>query len=183
MTAVRKFTVHGTATTETEIVVTVDNDICYRGPASSGEIFSFNTPVDLHGKVLININVASGQLILNNTTVTYPAVINNVNGYVSFEQPIQHPRLGLDLDELNNITLAAGEAISYYHITFNGPNYWQVSLDQDVDPGTVVNIGDIRTAEVSSFMRPVFDYTPYPCSAKDPKDLVDLKSRILTELI
>lgn len=183
MTAIRKFTVYGTVTPGTTIKVLVDGDVCKDGPVESDEIFSFYTGVDLHGKVNVSINVVSGKLVLGLTTVTYPAIINNVAGYVNFEQPIKYPMLDLNLNELKSIMLLSDESINYYHITLNGPDYWQVTVDAGIEPGTNLDIGNITTNQVSSFMKPIFNYTPLPCSAKDPADLEALKSRILAELI
>lgn len=182
MTAVRKFTVYGTVTPNTDIKVLVDSDICKDGIVDTEEIFSFYTSVDLHGKVDVTINVLSGSLVLTNTVVTYPAIINNTVGFVNFDQPIKNPMLDSNLVELENISLAAGESIRYYHITLNGPDYWQVNVDTSVEVGTNLDIGNITTNQVSSFMQPIFHYTPLPCSAKDPADLIALKSRILSEL-
>jgi len=174
----RKFLVYGVATPDAEFTVLANNKEC---TSTGNELFSFLTSHTLHGKIDIDISVTRGCITIGKTIVRYPAYINNTSGYVHFEQPIRNPYIANN-KELDNITISAGERLSYSHITFNGPDHWEVTMDIDAYPGIDLDIGNI-VDPVSDFMQPIFFYEPLPNSAKNPKDLEQLKSRIFSKLI
>lgn len=176
----RTFSVYGTSTPDAEFVVTVNGIRCF---SHGTELFSFNTSHKLHGKVEVTIAVATGSVTVGTTIVQYPAVINGVSGYVHFEQPIRCPYVDNLGNELGSITLNSGDTITYNHITFNGPDYWEVDMvDVDAYPGLDLDVGNI-VDRVSNFMRPIFSYDPLPNSAKNIEDLMLLKSRIFPKLV
>lgn len=171
--------VYGTAVPDTEFTATVNGIECF---SEGTELFSFDTDHKLHDKIAVTIAVVKGSVTVGQTVVRYPALINGVDGFVHFEQPIKNPYCDDTGVELDAIVVAAGNTFTYNHITFNGPAYWEVTMDVDAYPGLDINVGNI-VDPVSDFMRPVFLYDPLPNSAKNIQDLILLKSRIFPKLV
>lgn len=162
---IRTLKIHGHYEPDTDIQVTVDGvpaDNILQGPV----LYSFNTSSELHGKATTRIEVISGKITLGDITATYPAVVNGVEGLISFIQPIECP-LVTYTDKLNIIpkylTLTAPSTIEFDHLMLNGPSRLIITGAVGIDPGGDMFVGDLRNPpppNVSVFQD--YQYTPKP---------------------
>ena len=139
----RTFHLHGSAN-DSAGAVTVDGVAVHNGLFEDGILFEFLTDSTLHGKVDVMVSMAYGSITIDRVTVTYPAVIGGMQGFVSFPHPITQPlqphRLPLAID-------GGVECSLYMH---NGPMVWSV----DSSPQRYMNIENIQEAFQSGLIKP-----------------------------
>jgi hypothetical protein len=139
-------------------------------------IYSVESPCQIHGGIKVKLTVLSGSITLGRTIVQYPAVLKetpSTRGSVWFYQPISDPKFSvvingsspprskedIDLGGEWHYHLNKGNVIEYTHLAYNGPGYWIVTDNVDVDQfqttGIFVNIQDLV---------PVWEYPYHPPS-------------------
>lgn len=161
----RTLRVHGQATNNTFLKVTVDDTVVKEGLVVD-ELYSFTTSTEFHGKATIRITVVSGEVTITNVTSTYPAVFNNdVDGFLTFRQPILNPFVvNKKLVDINTIKLKTGDTFEYDHLMFNGPHFFVVHTHKDVHQGDIVKIGDFLTGQskLGPNLYPIIGYDWFP---------------------
>jgi hypothetical protein len=161
----RTLKIYGSYDIGTDIRVTIDGvpaDNILQGTV----LYSFDTSSELHGKATTHIEVISGKITLGDVTATYPAVINGVEGLISFIQPIENP-LVTYTDKLTtipkNLTLTAPSTIEFDHLMLNGPSRLIITGAVSIDPGGNIFVGDLRNPPPPNVsVHQDYQYTPKP---------------------
>jgi len=113
-------------------------------------LYSYTTESEFHGSYDIRIQVFEGSITLEKCLVTYPAILNNSPGSITFEQPIQSPLYKLVGDTITPqpfpIQIYRGE-VKFKQLMFNGPNHFIVKVDESLDYSSELYIGNLLTRE------------------------------------
>lgn len=143
----RTFHMHGRAD-DAGGMVTVDGKVVHNGIFTDGVLFEFVTESTRHGKADVMISMTFGSIIIDKISVTYPAVIGGMTGFVDFPQPIAQPLQPLMLP------LTIDGDIEYSHYAHNGPMVWIV----DAKPQRYIYIESVHEAYTSGSMKPDWQY-------------------------
>lgn len=132
----RKITVFGRSH-DAVGTVTCQGVEVFRGAFSSGNLYSFNSSIYWHGSVEIEITLDQGTLEIGCGDVTYPARINEVDGFYTFQQPI----INTFYDPISKQPILApfviDKTLTFRHLMVNGPRYFKITIpNQIVEPGT-----------------------------------------------
>jgi hypothetical protein len=188
----RTLRVYGFTTPNTIIKVTVDGTVCKDGVVDDinsefgNLLFSFVTPNTLHGKATISLEVVTGQVTFNKITATYPAIINGVDAFATFIQPIANPMVVVDNGNIttveNNKVVDPSTTFTYDHLMLNGPSRLIVSTDKTINVYTNadVYIGNIMTRTLANGILqviPEYDYNYEPNNFNE-EDLLKLKNKL-----
>ena len=150
MDAYRTLRVYGHKEPSTTYTVSVNGKMIDNG---QDELFSFVTNTKVHGSYSIIIDVKSGGITMTNCTATYPALINQVQGTATFNQPIREPIAIIENKSIKTlpfeISINKGEYFVYEHLMLNGPTRLVISTEKDVLPGSDIYIGDFIKNEFS----------------------------------
>ena len=118
----------GTSTQGTSATITANGVVVHAGPISGPNLFSFITSVTYNETVRVEILV-NGSITIDSVRVTYPALINDTTyGFINFPQPIAEP-IVID-NEIKKFPIKIDSVVSYDHLMFNGPNYWNVTASK-----------------------------------------------------
>ena len=138
----RTLAIHGHAFNASGRVF-VDNLIVHNGPFDSGILYKFSTEVFKHGSADVYIDIDYGQLFIETIKVTYPAIINKTTaGYYTLSQPIAQPMVETESKQFIKLPCRVGNQLHYKHLMFNGPQSWNLEIDNSllIYPG--INICD-----------------------------------------
>ena len=179
MNSYRTLRIYGHKTPDAEYTVTVNDQLVCNGIE---DLFSFSTDTSVHGSADIVISVESGSITLSKCIATYPATFNNVEGTVTFIQPIKEPVAVIRDGKLSTIpfaiTVNQGEQFSYKHLMFNGPTRINLTVKNiDVTQGMDVYLGNFLKNEFHQCIvnfEPEYRYERYP-NELTTKDLELLK--------
>lgn len=176
--SIRTLRIYGTYDKNTVINVTVDN-VPADNVLQNDLLYSFTTSTELHGKRTTNITVLTGKIQLGKITATYPALINGVDGYATFIQPIENPLVTFT-DKLNfipkDLELTAPNTIQFDHLMLNGASKLIITSLETIKSGQEIYIGDLRNPPTNGLsVKPEYTYTPLPnkFNQEDFEKLVD----------
>jgi hypothetical protein len=167
MDAYRTLRIYGSRQPDTKYSVMVNGELVDNG---QDELFSFITNTKVHGSYNVVINVERGGITIDNCTATYPALINQVEGTATFNQPIREPIAVIENKSIKTlpfeISINAGESFAYEHLMLNGPTRLVIRAEmQDLFPGINVYIGDFILNEFSKGILDVqaeYEYKKHP---------------------
>ena len=162
----RTFQLHGRAD-DAAGMVSVTGVVVHNNIFKDGILFEILTDSSLHGKVDLKVSMAYGSITIDSVTVTYPAVIGGMTGFVGFPQPITQPFLPHRLP----LTIDGDLECSFY--MHNGPREWIV----DGSPQRYMYFESIQEAFKSGAIKPNWGYIPRPLNVNNLDDLSDLKRR------
>ena len=111
-------------------------------------VLSYKTDHKFHGAKRIEIE---GTVILNKIVVEYPAKINGEFGILAFDQPIDAPLYQNYIPQ--PFPLFVGGTEQFDHLMFNGPDYFNIRVDE-YKPW--MYIGNIYDSELD--ITPVYKY-------------------------
>jgi hypothetical protein len=150
-------------------------------------LFSFITPTNFHGSYSVRIEVYSGELKIERWTATYPAILNGVDGFATFEQPILKPMVILKngvLREYSFIEVRARQVFQYEHMMFNGPTKFLIETENEIEKNATIYVGDLIKSSFSpeiKSLKPDYQYEPKPNNLKED-DLNLLRNIVLDKL-
>ena len=161
----RTLRIYGEYDPGTQIIVTI-NGMPADNVLAGDLLYSFNTSTEVHGRAITRIEVVRGKIVLGKITATYPALINNVEGWATFIQPMATPLITYT-DRVNaipkNLTVHALEAVQFDHLMLNGASRLVVTSPETIVPGGELYVGDLRKhlpEGVSIY--PEYTYSPQP---------------------
>ena len=156
----RELKVYGTSN-GAKYLIRVNENI---SQSSDSILYSFTTESEFHGAYDIRIQVFEGFITLEKCLVTYPAILNNSPGTITFEQPIQSPLYklvdGTMIPQSFPIRIYRG-MVNFKQLMFNGPNHFIVNVDESVDYSSGLYIGNLLTRQYIPELRtiaPVYKY-------------------------
>jgi hypothetical protein len=176
--SIRTLHVNGIKFPDTEYSVSIANHVV---EYNDNELFSFTTDVKMHGSLCVQINVQHGSIIMQGCTVTYPAIINNIDGYVTIDQPITSPVTILENNKLitmpYDIKIKSGETFKYYHLMANGPSLFNIEINENLTNSKLYlgNLSNIKLLNKIKKINKIYNYKHKQLNFQNPKHLEHLK--------
>jgi len=151
----------------------------------SNFVYSFMSAATDHGSYNVKIRVEQGSITLRSSLAVYPAWINGSLSRISLPQPLPTPLYIRENNKLDPlcfpITINAGENFEVEHVVMNGPDYWQITVDDTCTFTDCLYIGDLYKEEYISELRDkkaVYNYQRQPNDIHNPAHLEMLLEKI-----
>ena len=144
--------------------VTVDGVVVHTGIFKDGILFEIVTDSTLQGKVDVMFAMTYGSIIIDRVSVTYPAVIEGMTGFVIFPQPIAQPL------QPHRLPLAIDRDIAYSLYMHIGPAAWVV----DGSPQRYIYFESNQEAFMSGSIKLDWRYKHKPIDINNKDDLSKL---------
>jgi len=148
-------------------------------------IYRFETESTVHGSYSVRIAVTEGSLILQSSLARYPAWINGKQSKISLPQPFDTPlytwknhRL---VPLLFPIIIKSGEVLEFEHVMMNGPDYWEIEVDDSCKFSDCLYIGDLYKEEYIPELlnkKAIYNYQRQPNDIHNPAHLNELLQEI-----
>ena len=190
MESFRKLKVFGKISTNTKYTITINGEEFT--PYNGEELFNFSTSTQLHGGIKVGINVQEGEVRLEKCLVTYPAILNGINGTLTVIQPMEEPVAIIEDGTIRSIPIEgieihSGETFEYHHLMFNGPSTIVVETEgHDIFPDVDIYAGDLLQNDIVDGITSIdhkYDYSDMqPNNIFNKSDFENLKQIILANL-
>lgn len=176
----RELKVYGTSNSA-RYLIRVNENI---SQPSDSVLYSYTTEPEFHGAYDIRIQIFEGSITLEKCLVTYPAIINNSSGTITFEQPIKSPLYKVVdstiIPQSFPIKIYRG-TFKFKQLMFNGPNHFIVNVDESVDYSSGLYIGNLLTRQYIPELRtiaPVYKYRQRDNDIWSEGDLIKLENEV-----